>query len=47
MSKIVKQLFAWLERSAHSAQQREMERYLSQATDTVDLEKRMRQLERC
>jgi hypothetical protein len=41
---IVKRLLAWLERSAHVARQREMDRYLSQATDAADLEKRMRQL---
>jgi hypothetical protein len=43
---IVQRFFAWLERSAHAAQQREVEKYLSQASDHVELENRMRQLER-
>jgi hypothetical protein len=46
MANIVKQLLAWLERNAHAAQERDIERFLSQATDTVDLENRMRRLER-
>jgi hypothetical protein len=43
---IVQRFLAWLERSAHAAQQREAEKYLSQATDHVELENLMRQLER-
>jgi len=43
---MVKQLFAWLERNARSAREREIERYLSQATDAAGLEHRIRQLER-
>jgi hypothetical protein len=46
MSSLVKQLIAWLERNAHAAREREIERYLSQATDAADLENRIRQLER-
>ena len=46
MANIVKQLIAWLERNAHAARERDIERFLSQATDAVDLENRMRQLER-
>jgi len=45
MENIVTQLFAWLERNAHAARAREIERFLSQATDVADLENRMRHLE--
>ena len=46
MTTIVKQLLAWLERNARAAQEREVELFLSQASDAVDLEDRIRQLER-
>lgn len=46
MSKIVKHLFDWLERNAHRCREREIEGYLSQATDAADLESRIRRLER-
>lgn len=46
MDNIVTALFAWLERNAHVARARDIERFLSQATDVADLENRMRQLER-
>lgn len=45
-TEIVKRLFAWLERNARAAREREIESYLAQATDAADLENRMRRLER-
>jgi len=39
-------LFRWIERSLWRARQRDVEHYLSQATDAADLERRMRALER-
>lgn len=39
-------LFRWIERSFWRARQRDLEHYLSQATDAADLERRMRALER-
>jgi Protein of unknown function (DUF3563) len=38
--------FRWIERALWRAQQRDVEHYLSQATDAADLERRMRTLER-
>jgi hypothetical protein len=35
-----------LERNAHQRREREIERYLAQASDAVDLENRVRNLER-
>jgi len=46
MTTIVKQLLAWMESNARAAQEREVERFLSQATDAADLERRVRQFER-
>lgn len=46
MSTIVNRLIAWLERNAHVIRERQIELYLSQATDAVDLENRMRNIER-
>jgi hypothetical protein len=37
-------MLAWLERRAGKAHQREIERYLSQALNAADLERRMRSL---
>jgi hypothetical protein len=39
-------LFRAIERALWRAQQRDVEHYLSQATDAADLERRMRELER-
>lgn len=39
-------LFRWIDRSLWRARQRDVEHYLSQATDAADLERRMRALER-
>jgi hypothetical protein len=39
-------VFRWLDRVLWRAQQRDVEHYLSQATDAADLERRMRTLER-
>jgi len=38
--------FVGVENALYRAQQRDVERYLSQATDNVDLERRLRELER-
>jgi hypothetical protein len=38
--------FRWIERVLWRAQRRDVEHYLSQATDAADLERRMRSLER-
>jgi len=46
MTNPMQRLFAWLERSAHSRREREIEQYLSQAADAADLENRLRHLER-
>ena len=46
MATIVKQFFQWLERNAHAAREREIGRFLAQATDVADLENRIRQIER-
>ena len=46
MSTIINRLLAWLERNAQVIREREIELYLSQATDAVDLENRVRNLER-
>jgi hypothetical protein len=46
MNRIIDRLMSWLENSARTARERELEKYLSQATDAADLENRMRTLER-
>ena len=46
MKNLVQQLFAALERGAQRLREREIESYLSQATDAADLENRLRRLER-
>jgi hypothetical protein len=46
MDTFINRLLAWLERNAQVIREREIERYLSQATDAVDLENRVRNLER-
>ena len=46
MKNAIRQLFAALERSAQRRREREIEGYLSQATDAADLENRFRRLER-
>lgn len=46
MDNIVTRLLAWLERNAHVLREREIESYLSEACDAVDLENRIRNLER-
>lgn len=45
MKDLFQQLFAALERQAQTRREREIETYLAQATDTADLENRMRRLE--
>jgi hypothetical protein len=42
----VASLFGAIERSLYRAQQRDLEHYLSQATDPADLERRLREIER-
>ena len=42
----MQRLLAWLEHNSRVLREREIESYLSQATDAVDLENRMRNLER-
>jgi hypothetical protein len=42
----MQRLLAWLEHNARVLREREIESYLSQATDAVDLENRIRNLER-
>jgi hypothetical protein len=42
----MQRLLAWLERNAHVIREREIECYLCQATDAVDLENRLRNIER-
>ncbi|MGQ0653140.1 MAG: DUF3563 family protein [Betaproteobacteria bacterium] len=46
MNDFVQKLVGWLERNAQAARERDIENYLSQATDLADLENRLRQLER-
>jgi hypothetical protein len=46
MRTIVERILMWLERGAHRQRQRELERYLSWATDAADLERRMRDIAR-
>ena len=46
MKNFIQQVFASLERGAQRLREREIESYLSQATDAVDLENRLRRLER-
>ncbi len=46
LAALIGRFFSWLERSAREARRREIERYLAQSTDAVDLEHRMKALER-
>jgi Protein of unknown function (DUF3563) len=46
MKNILQHVFGWLERNARSAREREVERYLGEATDLADLERRMQELTR-
>jgi hypothetical protein len=46
MENVLARVLTWLERNACTLREREIQRYLSQATDAVDLENRMRNLER-
>jgi hypothetical protein len=46
MKKLIQRILAALERSAQRRREREIEGYLSQATDAADLENRLRRLER-
>ena len=46
MKNLIQQVFAALERGAQRRREREIEGYLSQATDAADLENRLRRLER-
>jgi hypothetical protein len=46
MKNFIQQVFAALERGAQRLREREIESYLSQATDAADLENRLRLLER-
>jgi len=46
MENVLARVLTWLERNARTLREREIERYLSQATDAIDLENRMRNLER-
>ena len=46
MKNFIQQVFASLERGAQRLREREIESYLSQATDAADLENRLRRLER-
>ena len=46
MQNLFQQMFAALERAAQRLGEREIESYLSEATDAADLENRLRRLER-
>ena len=46
MRNVIQKVFAALERSAERRREREIEGYLSEATDAADLENRFRRLER-
>jgi hypothetical protein len=46
MDNFVARVLTWLERNARTLREREIESYLSQASDAVDLENRVRNLER-
>jgi hypothetical protein len=46
MKSVIQRIFAALERSAQRRREREIEGYLSQATDAADLENRLRRVER-
>ena len=46
MKNFIQQVFASLERGAQRLREREIESYLSEATDAADLENRLRRLER-
>lgn len=46
MENVLARVLIWLERNAGTLREREIESYLSQATDAVDLENRIRNLER-
>jgi hypothetical protein len=44
--KTISRFFGWLNRAVANAERKRNEAYLAQATDTADLEHRIRQLER-
>jgi len=46
MKNVIQRIFAALERSAQRRREREIEGYLSQASDAADLENRLRRVER-
>jgi hypothetical protein len=46
MKNLLQHIFGWLERNVRSAREREVERYLGEATDLADLERRMQELTR-
>jgi len=46
MKNLIAQVFAALERGAQRMREREIERYLADATDAADLENRLQRLER-
>jgi hypothetical protein len=46
MRNVIQRMLAALERSAQRRREREIEGYLSQASDAADLENRLRRLER-
>ena len=46
MQNLFQQMFAAFERAAQRLREREIESYLSEATDAADLENRLRRLER-
>ena len=46
MKNLITRAFAALERGAQRMREREIERYLSDATDAADLENRLQRLER-
>ena len=46
MKQVMDRLFAWLEHNSRTVRERELVKYLSQATDASELEQLMRALER-
>jgi len=44
--KTLSRILSWLDQAAENAQRRRYEQYLGQATDVVDLEHRMQELDR-
>jgi len=46
MKNLIQKVFAALERAAQRLREREIESYLSEATDAADLENRLQRLER-